>query len=170
MVKRIRPFIPLLLLTTLSFWGQEQKILTGKIIAPDEVEGIHVLNESLGDYAVSAIDGKFEIRARVSDTIAFSSIKYAPKSIIIAEDDFFKGTILVDLEEFVNVLDEVVIGKILTGDLNLDLDVTQTKRDINFYDVGIPGNTNLPLTQKERKLHEADAGRYIYYGFGCIKF
>jgi len=55
----------------------------------------------------------------------------------------------------------VVVGKILTGDLLLDIGNSDAKRDINFYDVGIPGYTGKPKTQKERRLFEADAGKMV---------
>lgn len=166
MSKRTRLLLQILSICPILVLAQEQRTIEGLVVASDEVEGIHVLNETLDQYAVTSEDGKFQIKARVQDTIYFSSIKYAPKTVIVTSQHLTSGKLIVEMEEFVNVLDEVIIGRILTGDLSLDLDISETKRDINFYDVGIPGNTNLPITQKERRLHEADAGKFIYYGIG----
>jgi hypothetical protein len=69
-----------------------------------------------------------------------------------------KGTFSVQLIEKVNQLDQVIIGKLLTGSLESDVQNSDSKTDINFYDLGIPGSTKLPMTQNERKLHDADAG------------
>lgn len=48
-----------------------------------------------------------------------------------------------------------------------DLQNSDAKPEISFYDLGIPGNTDLPLTQSERRLYDADHGKFVhYYGIG----
>ena len=44
-----------------------------------------------------------------------------------------------------------------------DLQNSDAKPQINFYDLGIPGNTDLPLTQSEQRLYDADHGQFVYY-------
>jgi hypothetical protein len=70
------------------------------------------------------------------------------------------------LVEKTNELNEVIVGKILTGSLQSDLENSDAKTEINFYDLGIPGYIGKPLTQNERKLHDADAGPMGYVGLG----
>ena len=70
------------------------------------------------------------------------------------------------LEERITALDTVMVGLFLTGSLESDLQNSDAETEVNFYDLGIPGNTNLPLTQNERKLHDADAGSWGFIGFG----
>jgi len=67
----------------------------------------------------------------------------------------YNKAVLVKLDEQVNELDEVIVGKILTGDLLLDVGNAKRGRSINFFDVGIPGYTGKIATQSERKLSEA---------------
>ena len=77
------------------------------------------------------------------------------KAIVIDDEMLKNRTIEVNLEEQVNQLDEVTVGKILTGDLLSDINNTEGEPPINFFDVGIPGYTGKPATQSERRLAEA---------------
>ncbi|MEO8773311.1 MAG: hypothetical protein ABI263_03960 [Gelidibacter sp.] len=129
--------------------------LSGKISAAVEVDGIHIINKTAGRFTVSNADGTFVIPAKLNDTILFSGISYHSKEIKISKFILTSKQLPVYLEELVNALDEVVVGKILTGDLSSDLANSGVKRDINFYDLGIPGYTGKPLTQTERRLKEA---------------
>ena len=76
------------------------------------------------------------------------------------------GNLSILLIEKINELDEVILGKILTGSLQSDLENSDAKTEIDFYDLGIPGNTNLPLTQNEQKLHDADGTPWGSVGLG----
>lgn len=155
-------------ITFLSFFlsQAQRKEIKGQLIADDEVEGIHILNKTAAKYAISNADGSFSILAKSSDTLYISSLKYENKEVVITEQIEISGIISVQLEEKVNALDKVIVGKILTGSLQSDLENSDAKTEVNFYDLGIPGNTKLPLTQNERKLHDADAGPMGYIGLG----
>ena len=74
------------------------------------------------------------------------------------------NSIIVQLEDSVTALNEVTIGNILTGDLNSDINNSNSERPLNFYDLGIPGYTGLRKTQIENRLDEADAGRVHILG------
>ena len=76
-------------------------------------------------------------------------------SVIINDAVIASKNIFVNLKEQVNELDEVLVGKILTGDLASDLKNVEGDPPINFYDVGIPGYTGKIATQSERRLSEA---------------
>ena len=54
----------------------------------------------------------------------------------------------------------------MTGSLESDLQNSDAKTEVNFYDLGIPGYIGKPLTINERKLHDADAGPWGYVGLG----
>ena len=62
------------------------------------------------------------------------------------------------LTESITQLDQVVVGKVLTGDLGSDIKNQDVETPINFYDLGIPGYTGKPKTLNERKLSEATSG------------
>lgn len=152
-------FLFVLAVITVTFAVNAQlKDLKGQLIATDEVEGIHILNKTAAKYTISNDDGSFVIPAKVSDTLFISGLKYEGKAFVITQSIVDLGSFNVRLIEKINELDEVIVGKILTGSLESDLENSDAKTEVNFYDLGIPGNTKLPLTQNERKLHDADAG------------
>ena len=140
------------------FVSAQLKTIKGEIVANDEVEGIHILNKSALKYTVTDTDGSFEILVKAMDTLTISGLKYQLKDVLITEEIINLGHIQIRLEEKVNQLDQVVVGRILTGSLGSDLKNTELKKEINFYDLGIPGYTGKPKTLNERKLAEATSG------------
>jgi hypothetical protein len=137
--------------------------LRGQVTASSDVGSVHVLNITAQEFTITNDKGQFIVPVRLNDTILISSIQYIPQNIVVTETILKLEYLSIKLEDRVNELDEVVVGKILTGDLLLDIESSDAKRDINFYDVGIPGYTGKPKTQKERKFAEADSGKFIYY-------
>jgi arginine utilization protein RocB len=75
-----------------------------------------------------------------------------------------ENNLRVYLNEKINELDEVVVGKILSGSLDSDINNFGKETDVNFYDLGIPGYTGKPKTLNERKLSDADAGGWLSGG------
>ena len=138
-------------------WSQEVEIL-GKVISEDNVENVHVLNLSSKHFTVTNANGRFTINAKLQDTITFSSVQHKRLFLIVDEAIIQSRTIEMVLEMQVNELNEVVIGKIMTGDLESDMNNFAEKPPINFYDVGIPGYKGKPKTQEERRLYEATTG------------
>lgn len=149
-------FIVVLLCFQLSF-SQSVKI-KGKVDSSVDVENIHVINKTAQVFTITNNQGEFEISASLNDVIVFSSIQQQSKSIIVDKNMIIFKAMRVVLEEQINELDEVIVGKILTGDLLLDVQNIEGDAPINFFDVGIPGYTGKPATQSERRLHEATTG------------
>ena len=127
----------------------------GKVESKDDLENIHVINKTQQIFTVTNAKGEFYIKAKELDTIVFSSIQHKIKSVVVDKNMVLFKTLKVTLEEQVNELNEVLVGKILTGDLLSDVKNTEGKPSVNFYDVGIPGYTGKPATQSERRLSEA---------------
>lgn len=150
-------FILLLLFCAANAYSQSVDI-NGKISASDEVDGIHIINKTASRFTISNSNGEFIIRAKLNDTILFSGISYQSKEIVVTKFMMASKQMPVYLEELVNVLDEVVVGKILTGDLLMDIANAELKRDLDFYDLGIPGYTGKLMTQSERRLYAATSG------------
>lgn len=144
----------LLLFCVLNAYAQSIDI-NGKISAAVDVDGIHIINITANRFTISNSHGEFVIPAKLNDTILFSGISYQNKEIIITKRIITSQKMHVYLEELVNALDEVVVGKVLTGDLRADLTNSGVERGINFHDLGIPGYTGKPKTQTERRLHTA---------------
>lgn len=157
-MKNITNLISVFLFFGFNALAQEIDI-NGRVIAEDDIEGIHIINKSANKFTITGINGKFTIPAKLHDTIVVSGIKYKQQEIIVNELIIQSQSITVFLEENIYELDEVFIGRYLTGDLRSDILNTQIKEKINFYDVGIPGFTGKPLTQSERRLFEADYGK-----------
>jgi hypothetical protein len=143
---------------TFSVNAQKAVTIIGKVVTNDDVESIYVLNITQNKHTVTNIKGVFTIRVKLNDTLTISGIKYIPKTVVINQTVIDKKLLIINLEEKINELDEVVVGKILTGDLNSDIDNSNLKREINFYDLGIPGYTGKLKTQSERRLYEATSG------------
>ena len=132
--------------------------LNGKVSGAVEVDGIHIINKTASRFTISNADGTFVIPAKLNDTILFSGISYQPKELVVTKFIIASKQMPVHLEELVNVLDEVVVGKVLTGNLMSDINNAELKRDLNFYDLGIPGYTGKLMSQTERRLYEATSG------------
>lgn len=140
--------------------AQEVEI-TGKIMGEDGVENIHVINKTSKHFTITNTGGYFRINASLHDTIVFSAVQYQPKQVMVNQKILNEKALEVYLEVQVNSLDEVVVGKVMIGDLSSDINNFQEKPDINFYDVGIPGYKGKPKTQQERRLYEATTGAGI---------
>ncbi|MAX70869.1 MAG: hypothetical protein CMC76_07160 [Flavobacteriaceae bacterium] len=155
---KIKILLVLLFVFFISVGNAQRKEINAQLEANDEVEGIHILNQTASKYTVSEEDGSFTIVAKASDTLFISSLKYQNKQFIITDSIVNLGYFKVQLTEAINELREVIVGKILTGSLQSDLENSDAETEINFYDLGIPGYKGKPLTQNERKLHDADSG------------
>ena len=147
------------ILLVITFSNAQSVEINGKvIIEDDDIEGIHVINKTANRFTITNENGSFIIPATLNDTIIFSAIKYKPKEVVITREIIKSKILNVYLTELVNVLNEVVVGKILTGNLLSDIQNKDVKRDINFYDLGIPGYTGKPLTLAENRYNEATTG------------
>lgn len=133
--------------------------INGKVIVEDDdIEGIHVINKTASKFTITQDNGTFRIPVNLNDTIIFSAIKYKPKEVIVSPEIYKTKTLTVYLNELVNQLDEVIVGKVLTGNLLSDIESLDVKREINFFDLGIPGYTGKPLTLSEIRYNEATTG------------
>lgn len=140
-----------------EIFAQTQNI-AGTVKASGDVVGIHIINKTASKYTITNDEGVFEIPAKLNDTIVVSGIQYIPKEFLVTDIIMQTNAVIVNLEDNVNELDEVVVGKILTGDLLTDIENSEVKRELNFYDLGIPGYTGPLKTQSERRLYEAKSG------------
>ena len=139
-----------------------QKVeLSGKISSNGELEGIHVINKTSYRYTTTDENGLFIIEGKLSDSLYFSSIQYNPKTIVLTAQQINSKSITITLSESINALDEVLVGTILTGNLNSDITNSDAERPLDFYDLGIPGYTGPRLNLTERRLFEADAGPLV---------
>ena len=132
--------------------------VSGRIKSNTNIENIHVINITAQVFTITDKKGLFTITAKLNDTLKFSSVQHKLKEVVVSKEIISTKVIFVTLEEHINELNEVVVGKVLTGDLLSDITNTAGEPPINFYDVGIPGYTGKPATQSERKMDEATTG------------
>ena len=129
--------------------------ISGLVTSSVDLENINIINITSHTNALTDANGQFRIEANLNDTLQFSSLVHMSKLMVIDKDIISSKTMVVNLDELINELQEVVVGKVLTGDLLRDVKNIEGKPPINFYDVGIPGYTGKPLTQSERRLRQA---------------
>lgn len=138
------------------FYGQSVE-LSGRVAGGDDVENIHVINKTQQLFTITDKNGRFTILTKLNDTLSFSSIQHQTKEVVVSNEMIKENVLFVFLEAQINELDEVVVGKVLTGNLMSDIENMGGKPPINFFDVGIPGYTGKPATQSERRLSEASS-------------
>ncbi|GAA4317767.1 hypothetical protein GCM10023115_43410 [Pontixanthobacter gangjinensis] len=104
--------------------AQERRMLNGKI-AVDSMQyagGVHVVNLTAELGTTSNEQGDFSILARPGDSLFISSVQYQHERLVIQEASF-QQTLLIELKEKFNELDEVRLDDIklsgvLSGDIN----------------------------------------------------
>lgn len=154
----------MIFLTGIGVSQAQTVVLSGNVIAEDDVESIHILNKSNNQNTVTNQRGAFEILAGISDTLEVSGIMYDPIKIIVSAKHLNDKYIAVRLDKKINLLDEVIVGKILTGSLDSDISNTETQT-LDLQKLGVPGYYGPQLTQAESRLHDADSGP-LYTGLG----
>jgi len=160
-VKTHNLILTFFLLLKVVLLGAQSFELHGKISAKAELEGIYVLNTTSKKFTTTTNEGRFELMVSPGDELLVGSMQYEPISLTVNAQMSAAEFLELILEDRVNALDEVVVGKILTGDLWSDIENSDAKRDINFYDVGIPGYVGPQKTQSQRKLFQADEGDFV---------
>ena len=75
--------------------------LQGKVTNLEDIEGIHVLNNNSRNNSVTDAFGNFSIRAKVSDTLVFSSVHYLPQKVEVTQAIVESGIVVVTLEKLV---------------------------------------------------------------------
>ena len=158
-----------LFLTSIGF--AQSVDIEGQVFGDDDVEGIHVINKTSKSYTTTTASGSFTINAKLNDTIVFSAVQYKLIAVRVTSEIIKEKRMTILLEEQVNALPEVTVGKVLSGDLELDVKNAEVEKPIDFYDVGIPGYTGKPKTQTERRYYDANNGK-LFNGlsFNFYKF
>lgn len=152
---KIKSSIVIVFLFSFQVMISQSVEIFGKVESNTDVENIHVINKTAQVFTITDKNGAFRINVALNDSLVFSSVQHKLKEIVISKDIISTKIILVKLEEQINELDEVIVGKVLTGNLLTDIGRIEGDRPINFFDVGIPGYTGKIATQSERRLSEA---------------
>jgi len=128
-------FFPLVVLS------QNDSIVSGKIVSESSLlEGIHVINLSKRNGAVTDSRGHFQIKAKVSDTLQFSAVNLKATRHVLKASDFSNDLLLIKMESLITELEEVAI-------INY--------KNINAVALGIVPANQKTYTPAERKLKTA---------------
>ncbi|AUP78407.1 peptidase associated/transthyretin-like domain-containing protein [Flavivirga eckloniae] len=159
-----KSFLVLMFLFAVQVMTSQSVEISGKVKSnTGSIENIHVINKTAQVFTITDKNGAFKITASLNDSLVFSSIQHKLKEVVVSKGDVVSKYILVSLDEQINELDVIRIGKVLTGDLAQDINSVEGKAPINFYNLGIPGYTGRIKTQSERRLSEAHGGGIKWY-------
>lgn len=101
-----------------------REILKGQIFTDSiGIENVKIQNLNAKQFAVSDKLGFFALYVQENDTLIFSSMNRNTKKIILTKTDLNWKILRINIENFVNTLDEVIINpNALTGNLKTDSD------------------------------------------------
>ena len=123
-----------LVLISFSSWSQEAELetITGVVLnaANDKpLENVNIVNINTVKGSTTNSDGKFQLKARISDTLYLSYIGYRSIQVKITEDWVKFGEVKIKMTESAIALEEVKLKEIqLTGYLEIDA------KNIPIYD------------------------------------
>jgi len=166
-MKKIKYFLFLILLSSLHLTWSQTVDIYGQIESDNDVENIHIINKSSQKFTITNARGEFKISAKVNDTLVVSSIQNKLKTLVVDLEVILSKKITITLEEQINELDEVVVGKMLTGDLYKDMNSVEGE-PVNAKTLGIPSYVGKQKTQTQRRLKEATTGGGIVPLFPII--
>jgi hypothetical protein len=110
----------LLLLMPMVFFAQQRDVLKGRVISDVlKVEYVSVYNLSSKASVATDADGRFEIHARLGDTLKVTAIAFKDEVVVVKQSDINDGLIVIRVEGSITMLDEVLVNN-LTGNLALD--------------------------------------------------
>ncbi len=134
--------------------------LEGKVVNREKgVPDVHVMNTTTGRATITDEEGFFAISVNLNDTLLFSAVQFKRMSLVVSNAMMESVSIVVPLEEFVNELDEVILRPYdLSGDLTRDMRQMNTGQIVTASTLNLPNAYVAPITQAERKLHEATTG------------
>lgn len=118
-----------LLCFEISFCLSQEKELQGSISNTTSKAGIVIQNQTNPNFAVTHADGTFKIKASVNDSLVITASTYKPKKLVVSQKEYDQSTLSITLEEKVNELDAVDLGKTMSTEEREQL--KKVKDDIN---------------------------------------
>jgi len=131
--------------------------MEGQVITNLDAENIHIINKTSKKFTITNASGAFVIPGKLNDVIIISSIQHQLISLVVDAEMLQEKQIQVFLEPLVNMLDEVVVGKVLSGNLLQDVQSIASE-PMTAKKAGIPSYQGKMPTQTERRLSYAKSG------------
>lgn len=161
--------INIILLLCFSWGINAQEITTkleGRVYSKDaDVAATHVSNISSNKGTITDAAGFFAISVQLNDKLVFSAVQFKRKEIVVTLEVLKTAVLNIPLKPSLTELDEVVVTPYnLTGDLKRDVNTINVGQIVTASTLGLP-NANVKVkTQSERRLFEADNGKFISLG------
>ena len=149
--------ILIILIVSIKFGFSQNVDLFGKVQSTSDIENIHVINKTAQKFTITNNSGEFRISVSLNDTLVFTSVQHKLVSILVDEQIMLDKILVVTLEEQINELDQVVVGKVLSGNILQDLGNVEGE-PMTSKQAGIPSYQGKLKTQSERKVNEATTG------------
>ncbi|MGX1025123.1 hypothetical protein [Psychroflexus sp. MBR-150] len=148
-MKAFLGFILMMFYFNLSF--AQNKTIKGQFTGKNlDNSFINIINLNQYKATISQEDGRFEIPAKVGDSILISSIQYSEVKFLV-KPEFFEDEIEIPLSLKVNELQDVNLYSLgLTGDLAKDAESIETY-DFSQTQLGFPAYIEY-YTREERRL------------------
>ncbi|TMM56347.1 hypothetical protein FEE95_16005 [Maribacter algarum] len=127
-----------------------------------DVAATHVSNVTQNRGTITDVNGFFDISVKLNDTLIFSAVQFKKKELVVTLEILNTKRLEVFLEEVLTQLSEVVVTPYnLTGDINRDAKRLKIDPIITSSTLGLPNAYVKPKTKNERRLAEADSGKFI---------
>lgn len=155
-MKTLLGLIFVMFYVNLSF--AQNKTLKGEFTGKNlDKSFINVINLNQYKATISKENGRFEIPAKVGDSILISSIQYAEVKFLV-KPDFFENGIEIPLKLKINELQNVDIYSLgLTGDIEKDIQGIKTN-SFSQTQLGFPAYVK-HFTREERRLYVASSSQ-----------
>ena len=163
-------YVLIVLLSGVTATGQQFTDLEGRVNSRDgDVAGTHVINQSTQRATTTDNNGFFTIPVRLNDTLVFSAVQYKRKEIVVGLAVLESKLLFVPLVDMLTELDEVIVRPYnLSGELDRDVGNKKLEPVVTASTLGLPNAYVTVKTQNERKLFEADNGRFIMVEFDSM--
>jgi len=160
------------LLASMSAYAQHFTDLEGRVTSTDnDVAGTHVMNISTQRATTTDVNGFFTIPVRFNDTLVFSAVQFKRKEIVVNLSVLESKMLYVPLEDALTELDEVIVRPYnLSGELDRDLGNKKIEPVVTASTLGLPNAYVKVKTQNERKLFEADHGKFVTVEFDSMLY
>ncbi len=144
--------------------------MDGRVTSTDnDVAGTHVMNITTQRATTTDVHGFFTIPVRLNDTIVFSAVQFKRKEIVVGPNILNSTFLFVPLEDALTELDEVVVRPYnLSGELGRDMGNQKIEPVVTASTLGLPNAYVKVKTQNERKLFEADHGKFVTVEFDSM--
>jgi len=147
------PFIFLLILTTTSAQDDDRILLRGQVLYRNvNVPNENVINITSESATITNEDGRFGIRVKEGDELAFTAINYEMAIVKITAEMLKKNRLVVEVNEKVTELDEVVVSP---EDKEKFLDAQSEKfKEVEYETDRTTAVENISLSQSERGMRD----------------